>query len=154
MWRKLMKTIKGDLIKLAKEGAFDVIVHGCNCFCTMGHGIAAQIKRELHEACVADQHTQRGYKGKLGTFSVAKIIIEDRVLYVVNAYTQYDYGGNKMNVSYNALREVFKRIKEDFGDKRIGYPKIGAGLARGDWNKIYYIIEKELEGCDHTLVVL
>lgn len=32
--------IKGDLIELAKQGKFDVIAHGCNCFCTMGAGIA------------------------------------------------------------------------------------------------------------------
>jgi O-acetyl-ADP-ribose deacetylase (regulator of RNase III) len=31
-----MKVIKGDLIQLAKDGKFDLIVHGCNCFCTMG----------------------------------------------------------------------------------------------------------------------
>ena len=39
-----MKTIKGDLIKLAQDGEFDVIVHGCNCMCTMSAGIAKQIK--------------------------------------------------------------------------------------------------------------
>ena len=26
--------IEGDLIKLAQEGKFDVIAHGCNCFCS------------------------------------------------------------------------------------------------------------------------
>ena len=32
----MMKTIEGNLISLAKAGQFDVIVQGCNCFCTMG----------------------------------------------------------------------------------------------------------------------
>lgn len=36
--------IKGDLIELAKQGKFDVIAHGCNCFCTMGAGIAVPMK--------------------------------------------------------------------------------------------------------------
>ena len=35
-----MNIVKGDLIKSAKEGQFDVIIHGCNCFNTMGAGIA------------------------------------------------------------------------------------------------------------------
>lgn len=35
--------VNGDLIKLAKRGEFDVIGHGCNCFCTMGAGIAPQM---------------------------------------------------------------------------------------------------------------
>jgi len=33
-----MKTIQGNLIHLAQDGEFDLIVHGCNCFCTMGAG--------------------------------------------------------------------------------------------------------------------
>ncbi|TGR89566.1 phosphatase, partial [Mesorhizobium sp. M2E.F.Ca.ET.209.01.1.1] len=27
----LMRTIRGDLLQLALDGAFDAIVHGCNC---------------------------------------------------------------------------------------------------------------------------
>jgi O-acetyl-ADP-ribose deacetylase (regulator of RNase III) len=37
--------INGDLIALAKEGKFDVITHGANCFCTMGAGIAPQMAK-------------------------------------------------------------------------------------------------------------
>ena len=39
-----MKIIQGDLLQLAKQGDFDVIIQGCNCFCTMGAGIAKSIK--------------------------------------------------------------------------------------------------------------
>ncbi len=35
-----LNIINGDLIDLAKNGNFDVIIHGCNCFRTMGVGIA------------------------------------------------------------------------------------------------------------------
>lgn len=45
-----MKVIKGDLVELALEGKFDVIIHGCNCFNTMNAGIAKQIKRIFSEA--------------------------------------------------------------------------------------------------------
>lgn len=129
-----MKTIKGDLIKLAKEGVFDVIVHGCNCFNTMGHGIAAQVKRELHEAYVVDQHTQRGYKGKLGTFSVAKIILEGHVLYVVNAYTQFclgvkiivreaswECGHKEYRVTLDKPNKAYKNWACGYGDDDCGW---------------------------------
>ena len=43
-------------------------------------------------------------------------------------------------------------LKRNFPGKRIGYPKIGAGLARGYWNVISQIINEELAGEDHTLV--
>jgi O-acetyl-ADP-ribose deacetylase (regulator of RNase III) len=44
-----------------------------------------------------------------------------------------------------------KAIKTAFSGKRIGYPKIGAGLAGGDWDIIYPIICEELAGEHHTL---
>ena len=47
----LMKTIQGNLIHLAQNGEFDLIVHGCNCFCTMGAGIAKGIKAAFRELC-------------------------------------------------------------------------------------------------------
>lgn len=34
----------GDLISLALSGEFDVIAHGCNCFCNMGAGIAVSMR--------------------------------------------------------------------------------------------------------------
>ena len=45
-----------------------------------------------------------------------------------------------------------KTVKQNFAGTRIGYPLIGAGLAKGDWQVISKIIEEELEGEDHTLV--
>ena len=41
----IYQELEGDLIKLAKEGRFDVITHGCNCMCTMGAGIAPQMAK-------------------------------------------------------------------------------------------------------------
>lgn len=32
----MLKHIKGNLIDLAEEGEFDIIIHGCNCQNTMG----------------------------------------------------------------------------------------------------------------------
>lgn len=147
-----MKIVKGDLIKLALEGKFDVIVHGCNCFCTMGAGIAKAIRSELPEAYEADCRTEEGSKGKLGTYSHANIERNGKEINVINAYTQYDFKGPAMKADYDAIRSVFKNIKSDFSGKRIGYPKIGAGLAGGDWDKISKIIDEELINEDHTLV--
>ncbi len=28
----MIRYVDGDLVKMAKEGKFDVIAHGCNCF--------------------------------------------------------------------------------------------------------------------------
>ena len=39
----------------AKNGEFDVIIQGCNCFHTMGAGIAKYIKQDFPEAFAADK---------------------------------------------------------------------------------------------------
>ena len=59
-----------------------------------------------------------------------------------------------MRVQYDAVRSAFSAIKAKFTGRRMGYPKIGAGLARGDWSQLSRIIDEELTGEDHTLVVL
>ena len=54
-----MKSIRGNLLALARSGRFDVIVHGCNCRHAMGAGIAKQIKDSFPEAWAADLATSR-----------------------------------------------------------------------------------------------
>lgn len=151
-----MKTLEGNLLDLAESGVFDVIVHGCNCFCTMGRGIALEVKKRYPQVYYSDTLTAKGDRNKLGTYSAAGVYIveHDHGFYVVNGYTQYDWHPGQRNADYDAIRAVFAGVKQDFGGMRIGYPLIGAGLAGGDWNIISAIIEEELEGEDHTLVVL
>jgi O-acetyl-ADP-ribose deacetylase (regulator of RNase III) len=145
-----MNVITGDLLRLALDGRFDVIVHGCNCQCAMGKGIALSIKQQFPEAYDADLRTPRGDHGKLGTISAA-----DRPparFTVVNAYTQFHYRGEGVLADYDAIRSAFRLVRQRFVGRRIGYPKIGAGLAKGDWPTIAAIIDEELSGEDHTLV--
>ncbi len=143
-----MKTLIGDLIALAKAGDFDVIVHGANCFCTMRKGIAKTISEVFPEALAVDLKTIKGDPNKLGTYSSATV----GKLTIVNAYTQFDWRGKGRKADYDAIKRVFEHIANDFPNKRIGYPKIGAGLAGGDWQVIYPLICRALSKCDHTLV--
>jgi len=145
---KGLKFIEGDLIQMAKNKEFDVIIHGCNCFNTMGAGIALQIKRNFKAAYQADQQTKKGDKKKLGTYTSAEV---DGVT-IVNAYTQYTFSKDLDDINYWAVRQVMRKISRDFKGKKIGYPMIGAGLAGGDWDLISLIIYEELKEEDHTLV--
>lgn len=143
--------MEGDLISLAEEGVFDVIIHGCNCLCTMGSGIAKTIKNKYPQVYKVDCETTKGDREKLGSYS-AITVGHQSAFVVVNAYTQYIYSRKDIDVDYEAVRKVFALVKQDFSGKRIGYPLIGAGLAGGDWNVIESIIKHELDGEDHTLV--
>ena len=147
-----MNVVTGDLLRLALDGRFDVIVHGCNCQCAMGKGIALSIKQRFPEAYEADLRTPKGDRAKLGSISVAEIGRPSGRFMVVNAYTQFHWRGEGVLADYDAIRSAFRLVKQRFSGRRIGYPKIGAGLAKGDWATIAAIIDEELAAEDHTLV--
>jgi O-acetyl-ADP-ribose deacetylase (regulator of RNase III) len=71
---------------------------------------------------------------------------------IVNLYGQFDYSGRtrgEIDLNYVALRE---KMKQRFSGKTFGMPKIGAGLAGGDWELIESIIDEELSGESVTIV--
>lgn len=160
-----MNEVKGNLLEKALLGEFNVIIHGCNCFNTMGAGIAAQIKEVFGMNYYIDQQTQKGDVEKLGTIDYVhyegSFVGDNKLdLFVVNAYTQYKCWGEGRKVDYDAVRMCFRAVAEEFsggarvhGDIKIGYPMIGAGLAGGDWDVIKQIIDEELDGFDHTVVI-
>ena len=147
-----MEVRRGDLLALARAGEFDLIIHGCNCQCTMDAGIAKQIREQFPAAWAADRATGPS-AAKLGTISSATVPLGDRELTIINGYTQNHWHGPGVLVDYGALAQVMATVRERYGDRRIGYPKIGAGLARGHWPTIAAIIDRELAGCQHWLVI-
>jgi O-acetyl-ADP-ribose deacetylase (regulator of RNase III) len=149
-----MKEIKGDLIKFAKEFNFDIIAHGCNCFCTMGSGIAKTIKEEFPIAYEMDLKTIKGDINKLGNYTIAvqHTINNNFLVMIVNCYTQYRYDASSKPFDYEAFTLCMRKINHDYKGKIIGLPQIGAGLAGGNWNIIKKIIEKELKDMDVTIV--
>jgi len=148
-----MKEIKGNLIDLAYQNKFDLIVHGCNCFCTMGSGIARQIKDRIPVAFEADAKTVKGDFNKLGNFTYADEWDDSGMGFrVINAYTQYYYDARLKPLDYEALTLVMRKINNGYRKKSIGVPLIGAGLAGGDWDRIKKIIETELDEMDVTIV--
>lgn len=164
-----MKYVKGNLLDLAEQGEFDIIVQGCNCQNTMGSGLAKQIKERYPKAYLADQVTQKGDASKVGCFTqahvngTAMIPIAPGVrrvtpgarglkqrhysFTIVNAYTQVNYGSGQQYVDYSAIARVFKQIKllYDLNTQvsiKVGIPKIGAERGGGDWSIIEQIIDE------------
>lgn len=148
-----MKYINGNLITLAKNGDFDVIVHGCNAFCTMGAGIAATIKTEFPSAYEADQKTKKGDKDKIGTYTYS---VEKNnkggELFVINAYTQFTYWEKRDLFEYDGFAKILKDLKVQFIGKHFGFPLIGCGLAGGDKERILGMIDDILHDQDVTIV--
>lgn len=130
--------VKGDLIKAFKLDKFDGIVHGCNCFCNMGAGIAKTISKEFPIALEADKATSHGDNSKLGSYTIAETEHGD----IINAYTQFHYGFGKVNCDYDAIKNVFTTLNEEYKGKYLGIPLIGCGLAGGDWSIVEKLINE------------
>jgi len=62
------------------------------------------------------------------------------------------YSTSEPQLDYNALTLCLRKINHKFSGHKIGLPKIGAGLAGGDWDIIKTIIERELKDMDVTIV--
>jgi O-acetyl-ADP-ribose deacetylase (regulator of RNase III) len=173
------KEMQGDLIELALKGLYDVVCHGCNCYCNMGAGIAVKFK----EVFGADKFKLEGgsYRGdfnKLGQIDYGRVMVNIRrgilisplqqemmtlddddykEFTVVNCYTQYGPGVSGhygIPLDYDALRLCMRKLNREFKGKHIALPKIGGGLAKGDWNTISSIIKQELKDCKVTILML
>lgn len=171
--------IEGDLIKLAKEGYFDVIVHGANCQNVMKSGIAPQMAKAF--GCDIFELESPKYLAdidKLGRIDYGdyKITGKDghnRYIRIVNAYTQFRYArphSTDKPLDYEALTLCLRKINYTFKGKHIGMPRIGCGLAGGVWdrnelspleqmkifdfygNDVKTIIQRELKDCNVTIV--
>lgn len=62
----MYREVKGNLLKMHKEGHFDYICHGANCQKIMGGGIALQISRQFPLAYEADKMDMRLSIERLG----------------------------------------------------------------------------------------
>ena len=164
------KEIKGNLITLAKEGQFEVIAHGCNCFNMQYAGIADQMRINFNtDKFRLESEEFKGDYNKLGQIDfeavnrkTGQIItdfdtllkeVEDPItnsLTVVNCYTQYNGGAN---LEYQALIMALMKINHTFKGRTVGIPLIGGGIAGGNPDIIKSIMQKLLKDVDATLVI-
>lgn len=159
-----MQTIlKGDIIQIVKESFIEnynkniILCHGCNTKNVMGAGLAKQLREVWPSIYVNDSEANKLGYNVLGTyFSVCVKATPHNALYVLNMYTQSNFGRNRdiRYVSYDAIDDCFKLLvlENEPNHSLIYYPKIGAGLANGNWSIINEIINYRLKDYEHYLV--
>ena len=161
--------ISGDLIKLAMDGVFDVITHGCNCQNAMGAGIAPKMA-DAFGARIVDDYVDnktksnfgikdRNNHNRLGTnawWRPHDMGIDCPInLIVCNSYTQLHpgiAGPDGIPLDYVALQMCLRKLNYRFKGLHIGLPKIGCGLGGANWEKVKLIIQQELKDCVVTVV--
>jgi O-acetyl-ADP-ribose deacetylase (regulator of RNase III) len=157
--KSTLKHAKGNLLDLAEAGEFDIVVQGCNCFNTMGGGIAREIRERYPQAADVDSMTVCGDYTKLGNWTSENVILKNGTITfdIINAYTQYNMSQGTDVFEYTAFQLILEKLTFVYPGKRIGLPYIGMGLAGGDKDVIIPMIEwfaerVALEGGTTTLV--
>ena len=161
-----LKEMKGNLLDLAEQGEFDVIVHGCNCQNTMGSGIAKEIKERYPTAWIADccmhQEDLMNPIELLGNFSwttdTGNVFRDRHKFKIVNAYTQLHYLPRGMDhFEYDSFRLILRKLRTVWPRYRFGFPYIGMGLAGGNSTLIMNMLMEfardiEITGGSATIV--
>ena len=143
-----MKYKNGDLL----DSGADVIAHCCNCQSVMGSGVAKAIRTNYLRAYQVDLSCQLEPEDRLGTFTKSV-----GVPTIYNLYGQLTFASEIFTVAvdYDALRSSLQLMVQDLKSTgfsgTIGLPKLGAGLAGGDWSVIEKMLDEELDGFDVTV---
>lgn len=132
----IIKYIKGSIL----DTELRYIAHGVNCQNIMGSGVAKvlfseypNVKIKYHEYC----NNFRDF-GLLGRSQEVYVTNSKSVF---NLFTQEYFGNDgKKYVDYCAIADCFRNLTEGKTLGAIAIPKIGAGLAGGDWKVIKAII--------------
>ena len=139
----MVKYVKGDLFK----APVDIIAHGCNCIGGFGSGVAGQMAKKYPIVKEYYQHVHETKGWVLGDVQFVALPAnydpKDYLLFVANCATQQAYfPRNVVHADYPAIRTCMEKVKEFAikNDLSIAIPKIGAGLAGGDWNTIEAIV--------------
>jgi O-acetyl-ADP-ribose deacetylase (regulator of RNase III) len=144
----MLKHVTGNLIDMAEQGEFDVIVHGANCLNVMGSGIAKEIKDRYPGAYEADTLATKQWQtpiAKLGNFSTYATVGKGNPFIIVNAYTQVNFAPRGVDhFEYESFSLILRKLRA-LGPVRFGLPLIGCGLAGGDETRIIAMIEKFAE---------
>ncbi len=150
-----MKETNGNLVEMALDGDFDVIIHGCNCFNAMASGIAREIAMKIPEAKMADNmYVEADEFDKLSNFSYAPFRNRiGKIGIVINLYTQYQPGKDlRMEALVLGFKKLSRKILTMGDDVRIGIPLIGCGIAGGNWELVGPLLEKIMSAHNITVV--
>lgn len=123
-----------------------IIVQGCNMQGKMGSGLASKILDVYPENL--NTYLKAFQKRQLTLGNVIYHEVNDSLI-IANCITQVDYGRdeNRVYANYHAIRDAFANVAKKSIELglTVHFPKIGAGLAKGDWETITEIIRSELK---------
>ena len=159
--------VKGDIFKTE----CNYICHQCNCIAVKPHGLSFKIRSELGVCPYSSRTNTEGRhnlaikadRPDLGSISIIQSPIKN--VKVVCMFGQYSYGKPGSHFYY-ARNETFESRERAFSDclkemeripkdAVIAFPyKIGCGLAGGNFDRYYKMIERFAEGRKGNVIVV
>lgn len=129
----MIKWKKGSIL----EADEIYIAHQCNCVSENSVGLALNIFNRFPQA------NTYGSKRNFGTIDTIHV---GNGKYIINMYAQYYPGGPKYKDTSKVRLEAFQSCLDYISEiplSSIAMPdKIGCGLAKGDWDTYYKMIEQ------------
>jgi len=130
----ITKYIKGDIT----ETELKYIAHGVNCRNVMGSGVAKAIFTKWPDV----KNNYHKYFERYGYLGEIHEAYSDSKVSIINCFTQDKFGNSgKKYVNYAAVVTCFEKLSRLIPKNEIlAIPKIGCGLAGGDWNIVEQLI--------------
>lgn len=144
--------IQGDVVK-CHHG---IICHSVNALGAYNAGVAKQIRAAFPHAYDAYMYKYRRtgwFTGDVQFVDPPKLASDpSKHIYdtiIANCCTQQYYGRDRDYNDYGAFPIVFHNVlkyAQELGLKSIALPRMGAGLAGGDWTRIETILRDAIAG--------
>lgn len=142
----MLKIIKGNIF----ESNATAILHQVNCQGVMGSGVAKQV-REKYPSVYQSYKRACENLGPYGVFGKIQVctINSDKSRFIVNLFSQLNYGYSGCYTDYEKLRECLKKVNERFSGCTVAIPYLlGCGRGGGNWEIVSKMIEETLTDCD------
>ena len=146
----MIKIIGGSLL----DATEDILCHQVNCQGVMGSGIALAL-RNNYPNLYESYYNFCLYCNKVHALGGAQFVEQEDGHIVANLFGQYDYGRkNILYTNYTELEVAFVRLRNYAVENNLSIAMpygISCGLANGDWQIVYKMIERVFYNIDVTL---
>ncbi|MBZ9751565.1 macro domain-containing protein [Deinococcus sp. HMF7604] len=149
--------VTGDATQPQGDGP-KLLVHVCNDIGAWGRGFVLALSKRFKAPEQAFKRWAAGDTGQPYALGEVQFVPVAPDLTVANLVGQHDIARKNRPaaappVRYEAIRTGLRRVAEEArrGGASVHMPRIGAGVAGGDWAVIAPIIEEELAGLPVTV---
>lgn len=146
----MIKIVNGNILN-AKE---NIIGHQVNCIGVMGAGLAKQIRNKYPVVFKEYKKFVDSQSNKYNLLGAQQLVSISEQKYISNLFGQKGIGRFQQQSDYEALESSLTKLLylAETSNLSVALPHgVGCGLAGGDWDIVYEIIDKVFQDYGVTL---